>query len=76
MAVICVVGGLVLAYRRESNITASLKRPITSPPTTSIQTGNIDQKVGNGGAVAGVNGNVTVNPPVAEKESEPKQKAQ
>ncbi len=64
MAVICVVGGLVLAYHRESNITASLKPPITSPPTISIQTGNIDQKVGNGGAVAGANGNVTVNPPV------------
>jgi hypothetical protein len=74
MALICVVGGLVLAYHRESNITASLKHPVTTPPITSIQTGNIEQTVGNGAAVAGIHGNVTVNPPVAGKESEQKQK--
>ena len=76
LVVVCIVGGLVLAYRHESKLAAPSKTTISNSPNTSIQTGSIDQKVGNGSAVVGVQGNVTVNPPVLEKESKPQQKAQ
>ena len=67
LAAVCVVGGLALAYRRES-----MTSPVKSDTVRSMRIDKIDQKVGNGTAVAGVQGNVTVNAPNPQKESKPK----
>jgi hypothetical protein len=60
LAATCVVGGLTLAYHRES-LTVPVKSPITDSPKHSMSIDKIDQKVDNGAAVAGVQGDVTVN---------------
>src|ERR1017187_4967591 len=71
LAAACVVGGLALAYHRQS-MTRSVKPGPTNSPALSQTKGSappsrridkIDQKVGSGAAVAGVQGDVTVNAP-------------
>jgi len=63
LAAVCVVGGLALAYRHES-IPASAK-------TQAMHIGQIEQKADNGVAVAGVQGDVTVNKPAGQKAPKP-----
>jgi hypothetical protein len=67
LAAVCIVGGLALAYRRES-----MTPPVKPDTVGTMRIDKIDQKVGNGTAVAGVQGNVTVNAPNPQKESKPK----
>jgi hypothetical protein len=53
------VGGLCLAYLRVSEAA----RPAVGAPSQSMKIGKIEQKVDNGAAVAGVQGDVTVEKP-------------
>ena len=71
LALICVLGGIVLAYQRQKSVDAAQYHPF-QPPTSnatapSMRIGTIGQKVENGSAVAGVQGSVIVNAP-AKKE--------
>ena len=69
-ALVCIIGGLTLAYSR--GVTPLPVRPKpASDQTQSMHIDKIDQK-GNGAAVAGVQGNVTVNAPSSQTESKPK----
>lgn len=63
LAAVCVVGGLTLAYRHEL-IGAPAK-------TQAMHIGKIEQKSDNGVAVAGVQGDVTVNKPATQKAPKP-----
>ncbi len=67
LAAICVLGGLALAYHREP--AASMSPANTAAPSTSLRIDKVDQKIENGNAIAGVQGNVTVTstPPPAKK---------
>jgi len=60
LASICVLGALGIAYHRDLAASARTKNP--KLPAQSLKIGQIDQKVRNGSAVAGVQGNVTANP--------------
>jgi hypothetical protein len=63
LAAICIVGGFSLAWHRES-IAVPPPAPTPAalaPPPPAIHIDKIDQKVENGAAVAGVQGDVTVN---------------
>ena len=71
LAAVCVLGGLALAYQRASSAAAT-KSQTAAPPAPSMQIGKIDQKVGSGTAVAGVQGAVTVNAPAPQREPNPK----
>jgi hypothetical protein len=86
LAAVCVLGGLFIAYQRVSTVkneqnktlepaTASTSNPPNShaAPTTSLKIDKIEQNVGSGAAVSGVQGNVTINTPASQKESKPKQ---
>jgi hypothetical protein len=86
LAAVCVLGGLFIAYQRVSTVkneqnktlepaTAPTSNPPNSPaaPTTSLKIDKVEQNVGNGAAVSGVQGNVTINAPASEKEPKPKQ---
>ena len=71
LAALCVVGGLALAYRHESETSMATK--IAQPPP-SMSIDSIRQEAKDGIAVAGVQGDVTVNkPPSEQKDSKPKQ---
>jgi hypothetical protein len=63
LAALSVLGGLTLAFLRKPLM------PVTPPnptaPTNSMQVDKVEQKVGSGNAVAGVQGNVTVTAPSA-----------
>lgn len=71
LAAVCLIGGLVLAYRRQP--VAPVALPNVAAPKSSMQIDKVDQKVDNGNAVTGVQGDVTItsNPP--PKGSKPKQ---
>ena len=81
LAAACVLGGLALAYHRESIARSARPEPAGAPALSqtkgsaapSMRIDKIDQTVGTGAAVAGVQGDVTVNPPNPHKESKPKQ---
>ena len=64
LAAACVFGGLGLAYLHQSRLTVQ--------PTPSMKIGNVDQKVKNGNAVTGVQGDVTITPDPPPKNSVPK----
>jgi hypothetical protein len=74
MAAICVLSGLFLAYREQDKPSAAQKQSNAPSPTMSI--GTIDQEVGNGNAVAGVQGAVNDNntsaPPAKAKKDDKK----
>jgi hypothetical protein len=63
LAAFCILGGLVLAYRRTAvpvpSPPAAQAAPAQTAPAPSMRVGPIQQKADN--AVAGVQGNVTVN---------------
>jgi hypothetical protein len=68
LALICVIGGLTLAYQRQSHATATAHRaatPSQPQPDASISIEKIEQRVESGSAVAGVQGDVTVSSPPA-----------
>lgn len=70
LAAVCVLGGFSLAYRR-----ADLALPAGQPAAAaapSIHIDKIDQTVTSGAAVAGVQGDVTVNAARPQEESSPK----
>jgi hypothetical protein len=68
MAAVCVLGGLSLAYLREAG--ANLK---ANAPNPSLHIDKLEQKVGNGNAVAGVQGDVKITPPSASDDPKAKQ---
>jgi hypothetical protein len=70
LAVVCVGGGFFLAYKRGS-VTTESRPPAVSVPAPSMRIDKIEQKADNGAAVAGVQGDVTVNKPTGQKESKP-----
>jgi hypothetical protein len=80
LATVCIVGGLIIAYRRldsaaapnpQGNAPVSTPAPASSQPSMRID--KIEQQVPGGAAVAGVQGNVTVNAPASRKETKPKE---
>ena len=68
LAVVCVVGGFLLAYQRGTT-TAKSGPPNPSTPAPSMRIDKIEQKADGGAAVAGVQGDVTVNKPASQKDS-------
>ncbi len=70
LATACVVGGLVLAYKH-----GSVSSAITAVPTPTMRIDKIDQNANNGVAVAGVQGDVTVNKPAIRKDPKPQIKS-
>ena len=60
LATVCVLGGLALAYHREPK--GSVASPNTTAPNSSMHIDKIEQNVGNGNAVAGVQGDVSSSP--------------
>ena len=84
LAAVCVLGGLFIAYQRVSTVkneqnktlestTAPTPPNIPTAPTSTQQIDKVEQNVGTGTAVSGVQGNVTINGPASQKESKPKQ---
>ncbi|MET0166594.1 MAG: hypothetical protein ABW318_16510 [Vicinamibacterales bacterium] len=64
LALICVIGGLTLAYQRQSSATATAHQaatPSQPQPDVSMSIGKIEQRVESGSAVAGVRGDVIVS---------------
>jgi hypothetical protein len=68
LAAVCVLGGLSLAYLREVAGTQN-----TNVPAPSMHIDKLKQKVGNGAAVAGVQGNVNISPSSPQGPPKPKQ---
>jgi len=70
LAAICVLGGLALAYHRETQETPA--KPQVAGPAGQMKIDKIEQKVTNGAAIAGVQGDVTVSPPPPQKDAQSK----
>lgn len=78
LAGVCIVGGLAIAYRllevhapNTQNVGGSPTLP-AAPSGPAMHINKIEQKAEGGAAVAGVQGNVTVNAPARQKEPKPK----
>ena len=80
LAAVCVLGGLVLAYNRQSTTVMinpnsgglTQDRRTNGQAASSLRVDKIDQNVHNGTAVAGVQGDVTVNATAPKEESKSK----
>ena len=70
LATVCIFGGFGLAYYRQSR--SQIKPTAQTISSPSMQTDRINQKVDNGSAVAGVQGNVTTNTVAPSEQSKPK----
>jgi heme A synthase len=72
LAAICILGGLAVAYRHAPAARDAGKAEVPAAGAPSMRVDTIDQKVGSGSAVSGVQGNVTINAPAPQVESRPK----
>ena len=71
LAALCIIGGLTIAYQRSSSA-ANFPQNTAAPPPP-LQIGTIEQQAAGGAAVAGVQGNVTVNAPGTQNGAKLKQ---
>lgn len=71
LAALCIVGGLIIDYQRVRSEPRSSPHGAV-PSATSMQIGTIKQQLDGGAAVAGVQGNVTVNAPTPQENAKPK----
>ena len=70
LAFLCALGGLAIAWHRDSTKSENPAPP--APPSQAITIDKIDQKVDNGSATAGVQGPVTNNNAEPPKDAKPK----
>lgn len=79
LAALCIIGGITIAYRREQKPSPTQPGPApasasTQPATPpSMHIDKVEQKVSGGNAVAGVQGNVTIQSGAPAQSAKPKQ---